>query len=64
MKIVHEILLLLVELGGLAVLSYGCWLAWSPAGFIVPGLILVSLSVIADLRRRGAAAAPGGKGEH
>ncbi len=29
-----------VFLAGVLVLSYGCWLAWHPAGFMVAGVFL------------------------
>lgn len=45
------IILLAAELLGLGAVGYGCWLAWHPAAFMVPGAILLALSIIADLRR-------------
>jgi hypothetical protein len=36
--------------GGLALLSYGGYLAWRPMGFIVPGMALFALGVAAELR--------------
>lgn len=30
---------------GLGLLTYGAWLAWSPAGFIVPGVLLLVAGV-------------------
>lgn len=30
---------------GLSAVSFGCWLAWHPAGFIVGGLFLMLLPV-------------------
>lgn len=32
-------------LSGLALLSWGCALIWSPAGFVVPGSILVWMAL-------------------
>ena len=31
---------------GLGFLSYGAWLAYEPAGFIITGVVLLTLSVI------------------
>lgn len=50
MKVLRQIVLLVIEIGALAALSYGSYLAWRPAGFIVPGSILFTLCVVADLR--------------
>lgn len=33
-------------LGGLALVTYGAWLAWAPAGFIVPGILLLAVGVL------------------
>lgn len=33
-------------LGGLGLVSYGAWLAWAPAGFMVPGALLIALGVL------------------
>lgn len=44
----------IIEVGALAALAYGCWLAWPPFGFIVPGAIISALSIYADLRRSAA----------
>jgi hypothetical protein len=42
-----------VAVGGLGLLSYGSWLAWRPAGFIVPGALLVAFFIgAAYLRAR------------
>ncbi len=43
-----------IEISALAALSYGCLLAWKPLGFIVPGGIIMALSIYADLRRSAA----------
>ncbi len=40
----------LMVLGGAACVSYGAWLAWRPAGFIVAGLFLLVPAVIGSLR--------------
>jgi hypothetical protein len=48
-----------IEVGALAALAYGCWLAWPPFGFIVPGAIISALSIYADLRRSAATRAAG-----
>jgi hypothetical protein len=47
----RDLILVLADLAGLGALAYGCWLAWHPAGFIVPGGLVFGLSVIADWRR-------------
>jgi len=26
---------------GMCALAYGCWLAWAPLGFIVPGALMI-----------------------
>jgi hypothetical protein len=49
----------ILELCALAALSYGCWLAWKPLGFIVPGAIVLTLSIYADVRSSGAVRAAG-----
>ena len=40
----------LIEISAFAALAYGCFLAWKPLGFIVPGGFVFALSVYADLR--------------
>lgn len=30
---------------GVAVMSYGAWLAWAPAGFIVGGVSLIGIAI-------------------
>lgn len=42
----------LLGLLGLAVLAYGAWRAWAPAGFMVGGLGLIVLAVVASLGER------------
>jgi hypothetical protein len=37
-------------LGGLGLLSYGSWLAYRPAGFIVPGALILAGGVRGALR--------------
>jgi hypothetical protein len=44
----------IVELAGLAALSYGSYLAWTPLGYIVPGAIILALSIVADVRTSAA----------
>ncbi len=44
---------IVIEVGALAALAYGCFLAWTPLGFIVPGGLILALSIYADLRRSG-----------
>jgi hypothetical protein len=41
---------IVIELGALAALAYGCFLAWTPLGFIVPGGSIFALSIYADIR--------------
>lgn len=43
----------LMSLAGLGLVGYGCWLAWPPAGFIVPGLLMLSLAVFGELVSSG-----------
>ncbi len=42
---------LIIEIAALGALSYGCFLAWKPLGFIVPGASVSALSIYADVRR-------------
>ena len=42
---------LVAAIGGLALLGYGCALAWHPLGFIVPGALLFGVGTIGALRR-------------
>ena len=44
-----------IEISALGALAYGSYLAWKPAGFIVPGGCVFALSVYADLRVSAAA---------
>jgi hypothetical protein len=37
-------------LGGLGLLSFGAWLAYEPAGFIVPGVVFFALSLLGARR--------------
>lgn len=39
-------------LAGLLLLSYGAWLAYHPAGFIVPGLLLLADRVAEERKER------------
>jgi hypothetical protein len=48
-----------IDAGALAAISYGCFLAWTPLGFIVPGAIVMTLSIYADLRRSAATRSAG-----
>lgn len=38
----------LLELAGFALIAYGCWLAWSPLGFIVGGALLALVAFLVD----------------
>jgi len=51
-QLMRDIAVVLIEVAGLAALSYGSWLAWKPAGYIVPGAVIFALSVLADIRSR------------
>jgi hypothetical protein len=46
----------LLGLIGLALLAYGAWRAWPPAGFMVGGLGLIVLALVASLAERPAPA--------
>jgi hypothetical protein len=35
----------MVLLVGLGLMAYGCWLSWRPGAFLLPGLVLVWLSL-------------------
>jgi len=41
----------LAALLGLALLSYGAWRAWPPAGFIVAGVLLLVFAIVAGAAR-------------
>ncbi|MCL1126718.1 hypothetical protein [Shewanella surugensis] len=43
-----SLLIDIVGLIGLSLLSYGSWLAWPPAGFIVCGMLLVLYAIKAN----------------
>ena len=42
---------LVIEVAALGALAYGCYLAWQPLGFIVPGGSVFALSIVADFRK-------------
>lgn len=50
MKILAEIAANVCLLAGLALLTYGAYLAWRPMSFIVPGAALFALGIAAELR--------------
>jgi hypothetical protein len=39
----RETAIVAADIAGRAALTYGCWLAWHPAGFIAPGAAGVRL---------------------
>ena len=41
----------IVGLVGLALVSVGAWQAWEPMGLIVPGVLLLTASVVGHLRQ-------------
>lgn len=41
---------LVIDIAALGALGWGCFLAWKPLGFIVPGAAVFALSIFADLR--------------
>lgn len=43
---------LLLAIAGTALIGYGAWLHYPPAGFIAAGALLVSVSVAGALRAR------------
>jgi hypothetical protein len=47
----------LIEASAIAALA--CCLAWRPLGFIVPGAIVMTLSIYADVRRSSATRSAG-----
>jgi hypothetical protein len=47
-RVLAEILVVLLQMGGFGLLTYGAWLAWRPAGFIVPGTIMLALGLFAE----------------
>jgi hypothetical protein len=44
---------LAVALAGVALISYGAWLVYVPAGFITCGAMLLGSAVLGTLRARG-----------
>lgn len=46
----------LCAIGGAGLVSYGAWLIFPPAGFIVGGMILLAFGSVAVLSRRSAVA--------
>ena len=50
-----KLLFILLGIGGLAAVSYGCWLIYSPLGFIIPGILIVMLAQTGynSIRKRG-----------
>jgi hypothetical protein len=51
--VVADLAKALVFLAGLALLAYGAWLAWEPAGYMTGGLVLAAGAVLYE---RGARA--------
>jgi hypothetical protein len=51
LNLVREHALDVVFFIGVAVFSFGFWLAWRPLGFIVSGLVIAAFSFFADYRR-------------
>jgi hypothetical protein len=47
-RIVREALITILLVGGFASLSYGAGLAYRPAGFIVAGILLLSLGLLGE----------------
>lgn len=39
-----------LAIAGTALVGYGCWLAWEPAGFFVPGALMVSAAILGARR--------------
>jgi len=50
LKILAEIVGNVSLFGGLGLLTYGGHLAWSPLGYMIPGLALFALGLAAELR--------------
>jgi len=42
----------LLELVGFALIAYGAWLAWPPAGFVVAGALLTLAAYLYDRMTR------------
>ena len=53
MRLALDIARDLLALGGAASISYGAWLMYEPAGFVVAGLIALAASLVGVLRGRG-----------
>ena len=48
-------------LAGLSAVSYGAWLAWPPAGYIIGGGLLLAAAILGEWRAaRGPAQGSGG----
>ncbi len=55
MELIKNILVIVLALLGVVLMSYGAYLAWQPLGFIIGGLLFVSLAMLVDqpLRKGG-----------
>lgn len=55
MELIKNILVIVLALLGVVLMSYGAYLAWQPLGFIIGGLLIVSLAMLVDqpLRKGG-----------
>ncbi len=40
----------IVALTGLILMTGGAWLAWEPAGLLVPGVVLLAIGIMWDAR--------------
>ncbi|MBP6818335.1 MAG: hypothetical protein KBC46_03425 [Ferrovibrio sp.] len=47
-----EVVRIVAALAGLALIGYGAWLAYEPAGYFIPGAVLFAASAIGALRNR------------
>lgn len=41
---------LVLALTGVGLIGFGGWLAWEPLGFLLPGILLVVIAIVGDLR--------------
>lgn len=48
--LVVELIRLVLALVGTGLIGYGGWLAWPPLGFLFPGLLLVGLAFVGEIR--------------
>ncbi|ASN69523.1 hypothetical protein 10S13_59 [uncultured Caudovirales phage] len=48
MELIKNIVVMLLTLIGIVFISYGCYLAWEPLGFIICGLLFTGFALTID----------------